>query len=109
MTSAVSNTDVQSIVGDIMEYIKRADTMLEARDNLSLVTLNDMVDTICERINGLKPEQAAHYADDLQSMVTSLNNLQARMVAAQNEVSDTIKGLNTSRKANRAYISAPES
>lgn len=95
------------LFGDILSYIEKAEALVTARDSISLAGLNDAVDALCRRIVALDTSKSKEYGAELEHLMERLGALQVHMTSLQKELSATIKSLNQSQKANRAYISAP--
>lgn len=95
------------LFADIMAYIEKAEELVTARDSISLGGLNDAVAVLCTRIVEMQPEQSKEFGAELEKLMERLSALQSRMTALQGELTTTIKSLNKSQKANRAYINAP--
>ena len=94
---------------DIMDYVKQADAMVTARDTVSLAGLDTSIAALCKRIEGMELDAAKKYAGELETLMESIENLQAKMMALQGEVATTIKSLGKQKRASNAYNNAPSS
>lgn len=93
----------ESLLGDILDYIEKADASVTARDTLVLAGLDAAVEALCRRVAALSPVQAKEYEPELSHLLERIGQLQKNMTDMQNEVATTIKSLNVTKKANNAY------
>ena len=97
-----------ALYADILDYVVKADAMVTARDPLSLAGLDTAVDALCKRVLALEENEAKKFAGSLTELLARIDQLQKKMMALQNEVATTINSLNKSKKATKAYKSAPK-
>jgi hypothetical protein len=110
MSSADSQAQVtpEQLFQDIMTYVEQATASVETRDMANLAGMDTMVDALCQRILALDTESGKAFEPHLGQVLTSIAELQEKMVKLQGEVKTTLKSLNTTKKANQAYKNAPE-
>ncbi len=101
------NRSAEALFGDIVAYVETANALVAARDTVNLVGLDTSIAALCERIKKMPPEQSKHYASELQHLMLRIEDLQAKMMALQAQVTASLKSLNTQKKAAHAYTKAP--
>lgn len=101
--------NAKQLLGELAAYIAKTEMMLDARETVSLVDLNDAVDVLCARIVALDAHDARRFAKDLDELTQHLSKLQQRMTEQQEQVALSLQSLGKSRKATKAYLNAPES
>lgn len=103
------NVSPETLVADIRDYVAKADALLNARDAMNLTGLDTAIESLCQRILQLTPEESKKYLPELEALMESVTALQAKMEALQTEVKATINSLGNQRKATKAYNNAPSS
>ncbi|MBX9726060.1 MAG: hypothetical protein K2X09_02235 [Rickettsiales bacterium] len=96
-----------ALFNDIMAYVDEANALVDARDTLALVGLDQAVEALCKRIMTLDIMAAKDYTEKLEGLMAAIDGLQGNIIALQNEVATTLNSLGTQKKANRAYNNAP--
>ena len=97
----------EMLFGDILDYVEKADALVTARDTVTLAGLDISINSLCQRITDLAPDQAKEYEPELNHLMDRINALHDKMVALQAEVASTIKSLGKQKKASHAYGNAP--
>jgi hypothetical protein len=97
----------EQLFGDILDYVEKAHAMVAAREPLALAGLDTSIDALCNRILVLEPEVAKKYKDELEHLVSRIDDLQKNMIALQTEIANSLGSINVQKKASRAYNNAP--
>lgn len=101
--SIVNDTNPQDLLMDIARYIDEASARVADGHYVSLAGLDDAVQTLCERVQSLSPDDGKRYADQLQMLHDQLGQLQAEMEGARHELKGEIDEVNNRQKAAKAY------
>ncbi len=107
LPSIDSSRAPDQLIVDMLAYINEAEAMVKAGDALSLAGFDSVVDALCKRIVALDVNEGKKYADKLEDVMLRLDQLQKNMTTLQNEVAANIKSLTSTKKAAKAYNSAP--
>jgi hypothetical protein len=93
----------EALFQQVTQFIDESNTLLKDGAFVQLTDLDVQVDALCKEVLKLSGEQRVEYAERLQQVVASLQQLGENLAAARDEVNKQIGELPTHKKAHVAY------
>jgi hypothetical protein len=93
----------EALFQKVAQYIEESNALIAKGAYVQLNGLDAKVSELCEAVLTLSGEQREEYADRLQQLVAALQILRENMDNSRDAVNQEMHGLNTHKKANKAY------
>lgn len=96
-------TKTEELFSGIEAFISESRRIMDEGNLVDTTGLDEQVKTLCEAVLQLSQAERVAHADRMQALLQQLNTLGQEMIAQRDELAAELRGLQSHKKANRAY------